>query len=88
MKIMSSYTIKLNGDLKALETSIVIYREALRFLIPIVNTHWDEMKDFEYATQRMTYTEQLVHTTKDNEASYPFDVKFPKSSSWHCFFLS
>ena len=78
MKIMSSYAIKLNGDLKALETSIVIYREALRFLIPIVNTHWDEMKDFEYANQRMTYTEQLVHTTKNNEARYPFDVEFPK----------
>ena len=82
MKIMSSYAIKLNGDLKALETSIVIYREALRFLIPIVNTHWDEMKDFEYTTQRMTYTEQLVHTTKDNEARYPFDVEFPKFPSY------
>ena len=82
MKIMSSYAIKLNGDLKALETSITIYREALRFLIPIVNTHWDEMKDFEYTTQRMTYTEQLVHTTKDNEARYPFDVEFPKFPSY------
>ena len=82
MKIMSSYAIKLNGDLKALETSITIYRDALHFVIPIVNTHWDEMKDFEYATQRMTYTEQLVHTTKDNEAYYPFDVEFPKFPSY------
>ena len=78
MKIMSSYAIKLNGDLKALETSIVIYREALHFVIPIVNTHWNEMKGFEYATQRMTYTEKLVHTTKNNNARYPFDVEFPK----------
>jgi transposase len=79
---MSSYAIKLNGDLKALETSIVTYREALRFLIPIVNTHWDEMKDFENTKQRMTYTEQLVHTTKDNAARYPFDVEFPKFPSY------
>ena len=78
MKIMSSYAIKLSGDLKALETSIVIYREALHFVIPIVNTHWDEMKDFEYANQRMAYAEKLVHATKDNEAHYPFDVEFPK----------
>ena len=82
MKIMSSYAIKLTGDLKALETSITIYRDALHFVIPIVNTHLDEMKDFEYATQRMTYTEQLVHTTKDNEAYYPFDVEFPKFPSY------
>ena len=79
MKLMSSYAIKLNGDLKSLETSIVIYREALHFVIPIVNTHWDEMTDFEYANQRMAYAEKLVHTTKDNEARYPFDVKFPNS---------
>lgn len=82
MKIMSSYAIKLNGDLTALETSIIIYREALHFVIPIVNTHWDEMKDFEYATRRMVYTEKLVHTTKDNEARYPFDVEFPKFPSY------
>ena len=82
MKIMSSYAIKLNGDLTALEISITIYRDALHFVIPIVNTHWDEMKDFEYASQRMAYAEKLVHTTKENEAHYPFDVEFPKFPSY------
>lgn len=82
MKIMSSYAIKLNGDLKALETSITIYRDALHFVIPIVNTHWDEMKDFEYDNQRMAYAEKLVHTTKENEAPYLFDVEFPKFPSY------
>lgn len=82
MKIMSSYTIKLNGDLKALENSINIYREALHFIIPIVNTHWDEMRDFEYANQRMVYAEKLVHTTKNNKARYPFDAEFPKFPSY------
>ena len=82
MKIMSSYAIKLNGDLTALENSITIYRDALHFVIPIVNTHWDEMKDFEYANQRMAYAEKLVHATKDNEAHYHFDVEFPKFPSY------
>lgn len=82
MKIMSSYAIKLNGDLKALNDSIAIYREALHFVIPIVNAHWDEMKDFEYANQRMAYVEKLVHTTKDNEVRYSFDVEFPKFPSY------
>ena len=54
MKIMSSYSIKLSGDLKALENSILIYREALNFVIPIVDKHWDEMKDFGFNNERTT----------------------------------
>lgn len=82
MKIMSSYAIKLTGDLKALENSITIYRDALHFVIPIVNTHWYEMKDFEYANQRMAYAEKLIHSTKENKAHYHFDVEFPKFPSY------
>ena len=82
MKIMSSYAMKLNGDLTALDDSITIYREALHFIIPIVNTHWDEMKDFEYGNQRMVYAEKLIHSTKENKARYHFDVEFPKFPSY------
>ena len=38
MNITSSYGMKLTGDLKALENTIIIYRNALRFVIPIVLT--------------------------------------------------
>ena len=82
MKIMSSYAMKLNGDLTALDDSITIYREALHFIIPIVNTHWDEMKDFEYANHRMAYVEKLIHSKKENKALYNFDVEFPKFPSY------
>lgn len=82
MKIMSSYAIQLSGDLKVLENSIAIYRQALRFVIPIVNIHWDEMKDFDYANQRMVYAERLIHSTSKNEALYTFDVEFPKFPSY------
>ena len=78
MKITSSYKMKLTGDLKALENSIRIYRDALHFVIPIVHTHWDEMKDFEYSHQRMMYVEKLIHSTKANQAQYDFDTEFPK----------
>lgn len=56
MKVTSSYAMKLTGDLKALEKSITIYRNALSFIIPIVNVRWDELKDLAYMKQRMTYT--------------------------------
>ena len=82
MKITSSYGMRLTGDSKALENSIRIYRDALHFVIPIVNTHWDEVKDFEYSNQRMMYVEKLVHSTAKNHAQYDFDEEFPKFPSY------
>ena len=78
MKIMSSYAIKLAGDLKALENSILIYREALAFVIPVVDNHWNEMRDFEFSNERNNYVEKLIHSTKNNHAIYNFDEKFHK----------
>lgn len=78
MKLTSSYAMKLTGDLKALENSISIYRDALHFVIPIVDTHWNELENFEYTKQRMTYTEKLIHSTETNQAQYKFDEEFPK----------
>ena len=82
MKITSSYAIKLTGDLKALENSIRVYREALRFIIPIVNAYWEEMEHFEYSNQRMMYVEKLTHSTAKNQAQYNFDEEFPKFPSY------
>ena len=78
MKITSSYGMKLMGDLNALENSIRIYRDALHFVIPIVDMHWDEVKDFEYSNQRVMYVEKLIHSTANRQACYNFDEKFPK----------
>ena len=82
MQIISSYSMKLSGDLKALENSITIYREALSFVIPIVNNHWDEMKDYEFNNQRMGHVERLIHSTKNNQAVYNFDKEFHKFLSY------
>ena len=78
MRLTSSYAIQLNGDLKALENAISIYRKALCFVIPIVNTHWDEMNRFKHVNQRMMYVEKLIHSTKTNRALFDFDEKFLK----------
>ena len=78
----SSYAMKLIGDLKVLENTITTYRNALHFVIPIVDMHWDEMRDFEYSNQRMIYTEKLIHSTADNQAQYNFDEEFPKFPSY------
>ena len=78
MKLISSYAIKLAGDLKALENSIRIYRDALHVVIPIVDSHWDEMEDFKYMNQRAMHVEKLIHSTSKNTAHYNFDEEFPK----------
>ena len=78
MKLVSSYAMKLTGDLRALKNSIELYRKALCYVIPIVDSHWDEMEDLEYANQRMTYIEKLIHSTNKNKACYNFDAEFPK----------
>ena len=78
MKITSSYRMKLTGDSRALENSIRVYRKALHFVIPIVNEQWTDLKRFNNTKQRMTYTEKLIHSTKNNQAQYDFDEKFTK----------
>ena len=82
MKITSSYAMKLTGDLKALENSIRIYRDALHCVIPIVDAHWNELESFEYTKHRMTYIEKLIHSTDEHQARYDFDEKFPKFPSY------
>ena len=82
MQIVSSYSIKLSGDLKALENPIIIYREALSFIIPIVDAHWDEMKNYEFNKECMSHIERLIHSTKDNQGVYRFDKKFHKVPSY------
>ena len=76
MQIISSYSMKLSGDLKALENSIFIYRKALSYIIPIVNDRWDEIKEYEFNKERISYIERLIHSTKDNQAIYNFDKEF------------
>lgn len=82
MKLTASYAIKLNGDLRALKNSIKHYRSALRYVIPIVNTHWGEMGDFKYVNQRIMHIEKLIHSTNRNSAHYNFDEEFPKFPSY------
>lgn len=78
MLITSSYKMKLTGDLTALETSIKLYREALRMLIPIINDNWDLLDECRYVNQKYNLIEKWVHNTKTNQSMYDFDEQFPK----------
>jgi transposase, IS605 orfB family len=74
--------MKLTGDFKALETSIVIYRQVLTFLIPIINDAWEELSQYEFANQKYNQIEKWVHSSQNNQALFDFDQQFPKLPSY------
>ena len=78
MRLTTSYKMKLTGDFKALENSLAIYRQALTFLIPIINDGWKELSQYEFANQKYNQIEKWIHSTKNNQAQFDFDQEFPK----------
>ena len=82
MKITSSYKMKLSGDLRALEDSIKIYREALQMLIPIIDSGWGLLCECDFTNQKCMLIEHWIHNTKTNKALFNFDEKFPKMPTY------
>lgn len=82
MRNTSSYKMKLTGDLKSLETSINIYRNALQMLIPIINENWGALSEYEFIKQKRNCIEKMIHHTQINQAQYGFDEQFPKFPSY------
>ena len=78
MYLTSSYGMKLKGDFKALETSIELYRKALRMLIPVINDGWNSISECRYINQKYNLIEKWIHNTRTNQALFDFDEQFPK----------
>lgn len=78
MRLISSYGMKLKGDVKALETSIELYRKSLRMLIPIINDGWNSINECRYINQKYNLIEKWIHNTRTNQALFDFDEQFPK----------
>ena len=81
MKIVSSYKVKIVGCNTILNDTLSIYREAVTYLIKVVNTEWFNFCELE-SKERNNYLEKCIHTTKNNKASYDFDDKFYKFPSY------
>ena len=82
MRINSSYKIKLTGDLKALETSINIYRQTLSYIIPIINNNWARVKGCQHTNQKYNMIDKWIHSTINRQALFDFDQQFPKLPSY------
>ena len=78
MNITTSYKVQIVGINKMLKPTVNKYREALAFLILIINNEWDSISALK-GNRKNNLVEHLIHTTKDNAAKYPeFDQLFYK----------
>ena len=82
MKITQSYGIKFKGGYKAVKRTIVIFNDAVNYLITPVQDHYDAIVKLGNSKMKMNFVEKLVHHTRNNKAVYDFDNKFYKFPSY------
>lgn len=80
MKITSSYAVRVMGDKNItaqIANTVSVYREAVMYLIDIVNAEWESVGPVYKAKKNegQRAVERLIHTTKKNSAKYDFDSR-------------
>lgn len=81
MKTVSSYKVKIINTNKSLDKTINIYRDALSYVIDVVNNNWTSVCGLT-KKEKYNFVESLIHNTKTNLALYDFDDKFYKLPSY------
>ena len=81
-KQVTSYAVKIVQERKLFAETITIYRQALAYVIPFVNQHYEEWKEIKGANQRSRYMEILLHGTSTQDPLYDFDQRFYKYPSY------
>jgi len=83
MQIYTTYKVKIKHYNHIFKDTIVVYRNAVDYLIDVCNEKWDELSQVEGSLNKQRYIETLVHATKDNPSPvYDFDKKFYKMPSY------
>ena len=85
-KVVSSYCTKVIGEEKIFRDTVRIYRDALSFLVKVVNAEWDSgLSELYKASQKKAKSnvEHFVHGTVGNVPKYKeFDKRFYKYPSY------
>ena len=82
MQVTTSYKTKIIGYNHIFDDTLIIYREALAYLIDVVDAQWDNIKGIESSKYRQQFVERLIHRTNCNEPEYDFDDRFYKLPSY------
>ena len=87
MKLTLSYKAEVFHDratARLFQLTVDKYNEVITYLIQIIQTHWDELKQLKTTNHRLTRIEKLTHTTKTNPTPKysDFDTKFNQLPSY------
>ena len=82
MKVKSSYGAEIRKQNIPLQATLDLYRKAVAWLIPVYDGEWERLNEIKDKNRQFNHAEHLVHGTKNNHASYPFDEAFPKMPSY------
>ncbi len=82
MKVTSSYKVEIRGIHKPLKRTMEVCRKAVDWLMKVIAAEWDDLSQIQGEKTRFNAAEKLIHTTRNNEAKYAFDMAFPKMPSY------
>ena len=82
MQVITSYKVKVKHYNHIFDDTLKIYREALAYLIDVVNAEWESIKYLSGLKLKQGHIEHLVHSTSKREAKYDFDTRFHKYPSY------
>ena len=82
MKVISSYRVEIRKLHKPLKQTMAICRQAVSWLLPVIEGEWEALSVITREKLRFNAAEKMIHSTKKNQAEYPFDSEFPKMPSY------
>ena len=82
MQVITSYKTKIIGYNHIFDETLAIYREALAYIIEIVDAEWDSIEQINKQQEKQRFVERLIHGTSKRVAKYDFDQKFYKYPSY------
>jgi IS605 OrfB family transposase len=84
MKVTKTIRHKITSHTNMLGATLDIYREALGFIVDVINSEWETLSLMETSKERYNHAEKLIHETKGNPSpKYPkFDQQFHKFPSY------
>ena len=84
MTIAKTVKHKISSHSDVLKDTLYVYREALGFIIDVVNNEWENIASLSTSKERLNFVEKLIHATKENPSpKYKrFDTSFYKFPSY------
>lgn len=83
MEITKTIKLKITSHTEIFQETLDIYRQALAFIVNVVNQEWDNISVIEKQTSKVNFIEQFIHGTRHNPfPAYNFDELFYKFPSY------